>query len=77
MTAHPPDEVVEVATVDTDVVTAFVDEVVTVVVPAFVDDELAFVDVEVAFVDVLATELAVVEVVPVPVPGQTGGPGLV
>jgi hypothetical protein len=71
VTAHPPDEVVEVAAnfdVD-DVVTAFVDEVVTVV-PAFVD-------VVAAFVDVVATELAVVEPVPVPVPGQTGGPGLV
>jgi len=73
VTAHPPDEVVEVATVDTDVVAAFVDVVtaeVVRVVPAFVD-------VVVAFVDVLATELAVVEPVPVPVPGQTGGPGLV
>jgi phage-related protein len=76
VTAHPPDEVVEVATFDTDVVAAFVDEVVRVV-PAFVDVVVAFVDVVAAFVDVVATELAVVEPVPVPVPGQTGGPGLV
>jgi hypothetical protein len=62
VTTHPLDEVVEVATVDTDVVTAF-DDVVTdevvLVVPAFVADEV------------------VVVPVPVPVPGQTGGPGLV
>ena len=54
MTTHPLDEVVEVATVDTDVVTAF-DDVVALVVPAFVD--------------VVAAEVVAVPV-PVPVPGQ-------
>jgi hypothetical protein len=65
VTTQPLDEVVEVATVDTDVVTAFDDVVATevvLVVPAFVN--------------VVAAEVVVVPV-PVPVPGQTGGPGLV
>ena len=65
MTTHPLDEVVEVATVDTDVVTAF-DDVVT--------DEVVLV--VPAFVDVVAAEVVAVPV-PAPVPGQTGGPGLV